>query len=135
MDVSRSYGLGSTPSSSFVFGMERPRRQKDGEGDLPSQARASFRQPAPAFVSSGSLRDSVGKLPAHFTSDDTEPSVDASTGAGAPLPPIDTTDSEPQDRQMFFYYPKYLDPDAVVLISRTLLQQWEAEESSKRHQQ
>ena len=33
--------------------------------------------------------------------------------------------------QMFFYYPKYLHPEAVALIAQNLLNEWEEEELSQ----
>jgi hypothetical protein len=31
--------------------------------------------------------------------------------------------------KMYFYYPKYLHPEAVTLIAQNLLQEWEAEKN------
>ena len=32
-----------------------------------------------------------------------------------------------EERKMFFYYPKYLQPEAVALIAQNLLNEWEKE--------
>lgn len=36
---------------------------------------------------------------------------------------------------MFFYYPKYLDVDAVTLIAQNLLETWEREEEEEARKQ
>lgn len=42
-------------------------------------------------------------------------------------------DQAPKDepRKMFFYYPKYLHPEAVALIAQNLLNEWEGKETQQ----
>ncbi|KAL0486434.1 DNA primase [Acrasis kona] len=46
---------------------------------------------------------------------------------------VDSTikeDIKNEPKRMFFYYPKYLHPEAVTLIAQNLLQEWEQENQS-----
>nr|QRZ58746.1 general secretion pathway protein DN3 [Malawimonas jakobiformis] len=112
--------------------MDRPARRDNTDGSRSEhpQGRVSFRQPAPTFITPIQLKEGHGRRSEVPATD--LPSAPSSAPL-PPLPPVETQQSEgPEERQMFFYYPKYLDPDAVVLISRTLLQQWEASESARK---
>jgi hypothetical protein len=42
------------------------------------------------------------------------------------IPQKESTKDEPM--KLFFYYPKYLHPEAVALISQNLLNEWEEQE-------
>jgi hypothetical protein len=42
---------------------------------------------------------------------------------------IPSTKDEPM--KLYFYYPKYLHPEAVALISQNLLNEWEEQEENK----
>jgi hypothetical protein len=46
-----------------------------------------------------------------------------------PQPPLETqkTNLDDEPMKMFFYYPKYLHPEAVTLIAQNLLSEWENE--------
>jgi hypothetical protein len=37
-----------------------------------------------------------------------------------------------ENMKMYFYYPKYLQPEAVALIAQNLLNEWEEEEEKKK---
>jgi len=95
-----------------------------------SDSQAHFRAPAPFYVNTRSLAAAaVQDTPVE--SDMTEKSTAEEAFSGAPasqpedaLPAVKERPVE-EEREMFFYYPKYLDPDAVAAIARSLLQQWE----------
>ena len=117
--------------------MDRPRTQSTSTDSFKG-SQVKFRPPAPAFVNPDVLRSaenlsSSRRHELHTDSFDTNAELfDANAPTTAPPQPI--TDAEQQqqtenvqeEKQMFFYYPKYLDADAVVLIARTLLRNWES---------
>jgi hypothetical protein len=62
--------------------------------------------------------------------------IEPSTTKGQQLREVITTDSAQEEEpkniadepmKMYFYYPKYLHPEAVALIAQNLLQEWENE--------
>eukprot|EP01080_Neovahlkampfia_damariscottae_P004317 gene4317-7673_t len=76
----------------------------------------SFRQKAPNFINI----------------EESEPQQ--STKPMEEIKKEETKETKPlkdEPMKMFFYYPKYLHPEAVALISQNLLNEWEEKEDTK----